>query len=194
MPSRYPFFPGLSLARQLLPVVLLTLLVWPVCPCQAVEPSEPSQRQAEVAGRGSTVMPFSLAATLHVFTPEPHGGTQRVVTRRSGDAEQAALIRRHLQEIRGQFLHGDFSAPAHIHGDDMPGLRELEAARPGQLAIDYREVDGGAELVYRSDQPGLVDALHRWFAAQLADHGGDAMEGHMHHHPHMHEAEPAPHP
>jgi hypothetical protein len=27
----------------------------------------------------------------------------------------------------------------------------------------------------------LVSALHRWFDAQLADHGKDAMDGHSNH-------------
>ena len=34
------------------------------------------------------------------------------------------------------------------------------------------------EIVYRSDEPRLVAALHQWFDAQLSDHGHDAMAGH----------------
>jgi hypothetical protein len=33
----------------------------------------------------------------------------------------------------------------------------------------------------------LVGALHKWFDAQLSDHGADAMEGHHHDHAKMHE-------
>jgi hypothetical protein len=141
-----------------------------------------AQRQADVAERGKDVMPFSLKATTHIFTKTPGGGIQRVVAQKGADAGQTKLVRAHLQEIKQQFLNGDFSGPSHIHGNDMPGLNALRSAKPGQIAIDYRDVDGGAELVYRTSDPKLVAALHKWFDAQLSDHGADAMAGHQHHH------------
>ncbi|MGB6055634.1 MAG: aspartate carbamoyltransferase [Burkholderiaceae bacterium] len=139
-----------------------------------------AHRQAEVAKRGQDVMPFSLPATVHNFTKTADGGTQRVVARNIADAGQARLVRQHLQELPTQFLRGDFSGPAHIHGHDMPGLTQLRAAKPGQIAIDYREVEGGAELVFRSADARLVSALHQWFDAQVSEHGPDAMAGHRH--------------
>lgn len=140
------------------------------------------QRQAEVAERGKDIMPFSLKATIHIFTKTAAGGAQRVVAKNVADAVQTKLVRAHLQEIRQQFLNGDFSGPSHIHGNDMPGLDALRSAKPGQIAIDYRDIDGGAELAYRTSDPVMVAALHRWFDAQLSDHGSDAMDGHRHHH------------
>lgn len=127
-------------------------------------------------------MPFSLNATTHVFTKTVEGGIQRVVAKQTADADQTKLVRQHLQEIKEQFLKGDFSGPAHIHGKSMPGIAELRSAKRGQLAIDYRAVDGGAELSYRTPDPITVAALHKWFDAQLSDHGADAMEGHQHQH------------
>lgn len=140
-----------------------------------------AQRQAEVSQRGKDVMPFSLAATTHIFTKNAEGGVQQVVAQKSTDATQVKLVRQHLQEIRDQFLKGDFSGPSHIHGQDMPGLTDLKAAKPGQIAIAYRDVKGGAELTYKTSDATLVAALHQWFDAQLSDHGKDAMEGHAHH-------------
>jgi hypothetical protein len=140
-----------------------------------------SQRQAGVAERGKDVMPFSLSATTHVFTKKPKGGVQRVIARKTGDAAQVKLVREHLQAIRTQFLSGDFSGPSHIHGQDMPGLAELQAAKPGQMEITYRAVSAGAELTYTTANARLVAALHQWFDAQLADHGKDAEAGHAHH-------------
>lgn len=141
-----------------------------------------TQRQAEVAKRGKDIMPFSLKATTHIFSQTATGGIQRVVVNNPGDTAQIELVRAHLQSIRQQFLHGDFAGPSHIHGADMPGLDELRAAKPGQIAITYREVDGGAELEYRTSSPPIVAALHKWFDAQLSDHGVDAMPGHHHQH------------
>jgi hypothetical protein len=139
------------------------------------------QRQAEVAARGGNVMPFSLSATVHVFDKTPAGGTQRVLARNADDTAQVALVRQHLREIHGQFLKGDFSGPSHIHGQDMPGLAQLKTAQPGQLDIAYSDVAGGAELIYKTAAVPLVGALHRWFDAQLADHGKDAVDGHAGH-------------
>jgi hypothetical protein len=110
---------------------------------------------------------------------------QRVVAKNAADKQQVELIRAHLREIQGQFLKGDFSGPSHIHGDQMPGLAQLQAARPGQIAIDYRKVNGGAELAYRTIDPNLVSSLHAWFDAQLSDHGPDAMASHHHMHDSM---------
>ena len=140
-----------------------------------------AQRQAQVSERGKDVMPFDLAATVHVFTKTKSGGVEKVVARRAKDGEQVRLVRAHLKEIHGQFAQRDFSGPAHIHGHDMPGLAELEAARPGVLTIAYREVPAGAELVFTSKDPALVAAVHKWFDAQVADHGHDAMAGHHGH-------------
>lgn len=141
---------------------------------------EQMQRQEEVAGRGKDVMPFNLAATTHVFSKTAGGGMQQVVAKKSTDAAQVKLARGHLREIREQFLKGNFSGPSHIHGQDMPGLAELREAKQGQIAIDYKDIKGGGQLTYRTADATLVAALHKWFDAQLSDHGKDAKEGHAH--------------
>lgn len=139
-----------------------------------------AERDAEVARRGAEVMPFDLAATTHVFTKTADGGTERVVAKRRGDEEQTKLVRAHLHEIQGRFQQRDFSAPARIHGNQMPGLAELQAAAPGAIAIAYRDVPDGAELTFGTKDARLVAALHRWIDAQLSEHGHDAREGHAH--------------
>jgi hypothetical protein len=64
------------------------------------------------------------------------------------------------------------AGPVSIHGRDMPGLAELGKAQPGQLRIEYKQFPKGAQIEYSSDNPSLIDAIHRWFDAQLADHAG----------------------
>jgi len=140
-----------------------------------------AQRQVDVSKRGKDVMPFSLSATTHIFSKTAAGGTQQVVAKKASDTAQVQLIRQHLQEIRMQFLNGDFSGPGHIHGEDMPGLTELRDAKPGQLDISYKEIEGGAQLTYKTANSVLVSALHKWFDAQLSDHGKDAKAGHAGH-------------
>lgn len=163
---------------------------------QAQSPASPA-RLDEVAERGGHVMPFALNKTLHVFEKTEHGGLQQVIAKDANDAEQIGLIRQHLADISAGFRNGDFSKQRRIHGDDMPGLAELAAAAGG-VRFSYRELPNGAEIEYSAEQPALVDAIHRFFGAQLSDHarhavGGAAMKceqdghtGHMHDRHHGH--------
>ena len=167
---------AVSMSKHLRYAALAALVLLPLS-AHAVD----AARQAEVARLSPDVMPFSLEATTHVFTKTADGGTQRVVAKSATDTQVVALVREHVREIRTQFLKGDFSGPSHVHGDEMPGLTLLKGAKPGQVAIDYKDVDSGAELTYRTADAKLLSALHSWFDAQLSDHGADAMSGHRHH-------------
>ncbi len=159
-------------------VAVMALLVLLFSAVNAVD-----DRQAEVRERGAEVMPFALADTMHVFEKMPNGGVQRVLAR-PGHADQIAPIRAHLQNIAQQFETRDFSGPAHIHGDSMPGLAELRSAAKGDLSVVFRELSDGAEITYTGSSEDLRAAIHRWFDAQLSDHGHDASDHHQHHHSH----------
>jgi hypothetical protein len=166
-------------------VVVCTVLLPGIAVLSSSAIADVTKRQMDVAQHGAQVMPFSLAATTHIFTKTADGGIQQVVTKHH-DPRQVAPIRGHLAEIARQFSAGNFEAPGRVHGNDMPGLAVLRTARPGELRIDYRDLRNGGEIVYRSDEPRYVAALHSWFDAQRADHGHDAMAGHdpgmMNHH------------
>jgi hypothetical protein len=135
----------------------------------------------EVAQRGSHVMPFNLEQTTHVFTKTDTGGIQQVIVKDKTNTSQIKLIREHLSKISQEFAQGDFSNPAKIHGETMPGLAELSKAKTGHLKIDYRELADGAEIDYVTDDTALLKALHQWFDAQLSDHARHAVSGHAHH-------------
>ncbi|MDP2180414.1 hypothetical protein [Methylicorpusculum sp.] len=138
-------------------------------------------RLDEVAQRGAHVMPFDLEQTLHVFTKTELGGVQQVIVKDKTNTGQIELIRAHLAKIADEFKHGDYSNPAKIHGDTMPGLAELRKAQPEQIQINYNELTDGAQITYTSDQPALIHALHQWFDAQLSDHARHASPNHQHH-------------
>lgn len=165
--------------KQLAFSILTALLA--ICPAHAVEKAS-AQRLDEVVQRGIHVMPFDLEQTTHVFSKTAKGGIQQVVVKVPGNTEQIKLIRRHLSKISGEFQQGDFSNPAKIHGDTMPGLAELRKAKPGQIAIVYKELPTGAQIDYSTDLPVFIDAIHQWFDAQLSDHARHAVSGHAHHH------------
>src|SRR5262245_27064255 len=104
-------------------------------------------RQEEVRARGSEVMPFALGDTQHQFEQTADGGIQRV-SARAGHDDELPAIRAHLREIADAFARRDFSGPAKIHGDDMPGLAALRAATPESLRVTYSDRPDGAEVRY----------------------------------------------
>lgn len=137
------------------PTILKCVPVATVCLGSYAFADEP-QRRSEVAQRSSEVMPFSLRATMHIFSKTSDGGTQRVVAKNRSDNTQVSLIREHLRSIEEQFRNGDFSAPSQVHGDEMPGLAQLKAAKPGQISIAYKDVDAGGQLTFRTHDTALV--------------------------------------
>jgi hypothetical protein len=138
-------------------------------------------RLDEVARRGAEVMPFSLEQTTHIFTKTEKGGLQQVIVKETSNTEQVKLVQAHLSKISHEFAQGDFSDPARIHGEDMPGLAELRRAKPGEIKVKYKELHNGGEIDYSTDYPALIEAIHQWFDAQLSDHARHAIPGHTSH-------------
>ena len=134
----------------------------------------PPTRQEEVATRGAQVMPFDLEQTIHVFQPLEDGGLQTVTAKDPSNSAQIALIQTHLKEEAEKFRQGDFSDPAKIHGEDMPGLAALKAGAR-QIEMQYTPLPNGAQIQYTTQDPALIMALHQWFTAQLSDHGHHAV-------------------
>lgn len=152
--------------RSLLALSLVVLSVG--CSIQTIH-----DRHSEVARRGAQVMPFDLDLTIHTFEQTNTGGVQTVTVKNPEDFEQIELIQTHLQMEQAKFSAGDFSDPEAIHGSSMPGLSELKGADQ-HLVVTYVDLPDGGQLTYIADTPEILDALHRWFEAQLSDHGDHA--------------------
>lgn len=129
--------------------------------------------QQHVHQMAHSVMPFDMSKTVHIFKMTELGGVEKVLVRKPGDAQQVALIRQHLKQEAGKFRHGDYSDPARLHGADMPGLKELEA-NASRIRIVYSELPDGAQITFKTKSLHLLTAIHRWFGAQLSEHGADA--------------------
>jgi hypothetical protein len=142
----------------------------------AADPGPSMSRQDEIARSGASVMPFDLTRTVHYFDDTPGGGVETITANDKSDARQIALIRSHLTAEAKRFARGDFSDPAKIHGEDMPGLAELTSVS-GKLHVKYKKLPAGASIAYASPDPAVVSAIHAWFAAQRSDHGAHS---HMH--------------
>jgi hypothetical protein len=133
------------------------------------------RRQEEVAAKGAKIMPFDLEQTMHHFQPLESGSLQTVTVKDPFNSTQIALIQAHLKEEAEKFHRGDFSDPAKIHGEDMPGLAALQTGAE-HIDVQYTALPDGAQIRYSTKDPALVMALHQWFAAQRADHGHHAVQ------------------
>ncbi len=119
------------------------------------------------------VMPFDISKVTHVFEMTETGGVERIVVKDPQDSAQISLIRRHLAYEAKKFQRGDYSDPAKLHGIDMPGLKALEAGASG-IEITYSDLPHGGEITFKTKDLALLTAIHRWFGAQLWEHGNDA--------------------
>ncbi len=152
-------------SAAVLAVVLATCLVMPAL-------AETTQ-QEHVHQMSHDVMPFDMSKTVHIFKMTEQGGVESVVTRKEGEIDQIALIQQHLQHEAGQFQKGNYSDPAKLHGADMPGLKELEAGA-SHIEVTYAALRNGAAITFTTTDIHLLTAIHRWFGAQLSEHGADA--------------------
>ena len=130
-------------------------------------------KQERVHHMSHHVMPFDMSKTIHVFKMTQSGGVQKVLARDPSEHDQILLIRQHLSHEAEKFGRGDYSDPTTLHGADMPGLAELRA-NPSQVKVSYSELPAGAQLTFETKNLSMLTAIHRWFGAQLSEHGADA--------------------
>ncbi|GGB96415.1 hypothetical protein GCM10011352_23170 [Marinobacterium zhoushanense] len=154
-----------NLCLRLVAAGLLTVALAP-----AYGESTPQQHVHQMSHH---VMPFDIAGSVHLFKMTEQGGRQRVVLREGQDEQQVALIQRHLKHEAMRFAQGDYGDPATLHGADMPGLKEL-ADGASSIRVTYAPLPNGAEIQFETDDLSLLTAIHRWFGAQLSEHGADA--------------------
>lgn len=130
-------------------------------------------QQEHVHHMSHSVMPFDMSSTVHIFKMTESGGEQRVIAKGSADTDQVAMIRQHLKHEAVRFQHGDYSDPATLHGANMPGLKELQAGA-AHINVSYTALPTGAAITFQTTDLQLLTAIHRWFGAQLSEHGADA--------------------
>jgi len=130
-------------------------------------------KQEHVHQVGHSAMPFDLSKTTLIFRMTESGGVERVIVRDPTAQDQVVLIQQHLQHEAKAFQRGDYSDPASLHGADMPGLRDLEAGA-ARIKVSYTALANGAEITFETADLHLLTAIHRWFGAQLSEHGSDA--------------------
>lgn len=155
--------PGHALRRAVLIAVMLFA-------CAGASAQTTQEHIHQMAPR---VMPFDVARTEHIFRMTETGGEEIVVARDPGATDQVMLVRQHLQHEAARFQRGDYSDPAMLHGSTMPGLEELQSGAP-RIKVLYAPLPAGAKITFETTDLHLLTAVHRWFGAQLSEHGADA--------------------
>jgi len=130
-------------------------------------------QQEHVHAMAPGVMPFDVSKTVHIFRMTEAGGVERVVAKDPRAVDQVALIRQHLQHEAENFRRGDYSDPQMLHGAAMPGVKELKSGA-AKIKVAYTSLPDGAEITFETRDVHLLTAIHRWFGAQLSEHGADA--------------------
>jgi hypothetical protein len=130
-------------------------------------------KQERVHHMSHQVMPFNMSKTIHLFRMTESGGVQKVLSRNPSETDQILLIRQHLNHEAEKFRRGDYADPIKLHGADMPGLAELRT-NPSEVKVSYAVLPAGAQITFETKDLSMLTAIHRWFGAQLSEHGADA--------------------
>jgi len=134
---------------------------------------------AAMQDRGKKAMGVDQYTSSHTFDALPTGGRIELV-RDTNDSVGVAQIRAHIREIARAFGSGDFTTPAFVHMQTVPGTKTMREKR---TLIRYEARDGprGAELLIRTNDAQALAAIHEFLAFQRGEHHAAGMAGEMKH-------------
>jgi hypothetical protein len=171
--------------QEVLPVrhhVISVLAALVLGGCSDAEPQpDPAAETAEDTGfaalqqRGRDAMGVDQYTSTHLFDATPDGGRIEL-QRDEDDPAGVATIRQHLQEIAASFAAGDFSIPAFVHAEEVPGTAVM-AARRDHITYTYRDLPRGGEVRITTTDAAALRAIHEFMAYQRQDHRAG---GHVH--------------
>lgn len=118
--------------------------------------------------RGQDVMGVDQYTSVHRFDPVADGGRIELQRDRD-DSAGVAMIRAHMRSIARAFAAGDFTAPATVHFETVPGVATMRTRRAA-IHYDVTDLPRGAALRIRATDPTAVAAIHRFLAYQRQAH------------------------
>ena len=127
--------------------------------------------------RGKKAMGVDQYTSTHKFDALPTGG--RIELQRDvDDSAGVAQIRAHIREIAQAFKSGDFSTPAMVHMQDVPGTKVMRERRD-KITYQAHDLPRGAELHINTTDPAALAAIHEFMAFQRGEHhaSGARVEG-----------------
>ena len=129
---------------------------------------------AAMQRRGKQAMGVDQYTSTHKFDALPDGG--RIELQRDvDDTTGVAVIRAHIRDIAKAFSSGDFSTPAVVHMQTVPGTRVM-AEKRSVITYEPHDLPRGAELRIRTRDPAALAAIHEFMAFQRMDHHAGGMK------------------
>ncbi|MEX2048543.1 MAG: hypothetical protein WEB90_03100, partial [Gemmatimonadota bacterium] len=129
---------------------------------------------AALQDRGAEGMGVDQYAATHLFDALADGGRIEFQYD-SDDPDGVARIRNHLREIQVAFQAGDFSTPAFVHDQEVPGTTVM-AARREHIEYRYQDLPRGGELRMVTTDPQALEAIREFMAFQRSDHRAGGMD------------------
>ncbi len=123
---------------------------------------------AAVQARGKVAMGVDQYTSTHQFDVLPDGGRIEL-QRNTDDPAGIAAIRAHLQDIAKAFGSGDFSTPAFVHMQTVPGAPVM-AARRRLITYTFTPLPRGGALRITTTDPEALAAVAQFMAFQKMDH------------------------
>jgi hypothetical protein len=118
--------------------------------------------------RGKMAMGVDQYTSTHKFDALPVGGRIELL-RDMDDSLGIAQIRAHLRLIQHAFQAGDFSTPAFVHMQTMPGTAMM-AKKRDVIEYVYHDLPRGGEVVMETKDPEALAAIHDFMDAQRMGH------------------------
>jgi hypothetical protein len=158
--------------------VLAALAPLAASPAAAQSPAARDTAFKSMQERGKRAMGVDQYTSTHKFDAYPTGG--RIELQRDApDSAGVAQIRAHLRALAAAFASGDFSTPAFVHIQDVPGAKVMRARR-GKIAYQVHDLPRGAELHITTTDPEAVAAIREFMAFQRGEHHAGGMDGMKH--------------
>ncbi|SPE27829.1 conserved exported hypothetical protein [Candidatus Sulfotelmatobacter sp. SbA7] len=166
-------------------IALALLLASPVL-AQEVKPDDTMKdcpmhdqhaaHHAVVESHGDQAMGFPHDKTTHHFRLLSDGGAIEVAANDPNDKANIGAIRTHLSHIAMMFADGDFSTPMFVHDGVPPGVTTMKLLKSA-IHYTYGEMQSGAAVRIKSDDPVALAAIHDFIRFQITDHQtGDSLE------------------
>ena len=146
-----------------------------------VRPSAGDSAFAAVQARGGEArgMGVDQATSVHRFDLLPDGGRIELQRNDVSDSGGIAQIRTHLRGIVTAFEAGDFSTPAFVHMQQVPGAVTMAAQRAA-IRYRYKDLPAGGEVQIRTSDSSAVRAVHAFVQFQRAEHRAGGADAHQH--------------
>lgn len=132
-------------------------------------PVQDHQHQSDLNERGKHVMGFDQDVTAHHFIITETGGRIEVTAKSAADTKSAGEIRSHLTHIAQMFAAGNFSAPALVHDQKVPGVAGMKAAGTA-LTYTYEQLPAGARITIAGSTAESIRSVHEFLKFQIKDH------------------------